>query len=73
MTQAWANPATWTQQQWLAVCILLFVVIAIFYLTYRLYTIILMSGKSTYKPNLRRVRNARPNSHASESDAAPDK
>lgn len=56
MEAVWGNPANWTQQQWLAVVIMMFVIIASIILVLRLYSIIRMAGKSTYKPNLRRLR-----------------
>ncbi|MFM1897341.1 MAG: hypothetical protein RLZZ385_2415 [Pseudomonadota bacterium] len=59
MNEVWGNPANWTQEQWLAVCLLLFIMVAIVFLTYRLYVLMRTVGKSTYKPNLRRLRQSR--------------
>ena len=58
MADVWGNPASWTQQQWLAVVIMLFVIVAIFVLLLRLITIIRMANQPTYKPNLRRFRSS---------------
>ena len=58
MAEVWGNPANWTQQQWLAVVIMIFVIVAIFVLVLRLITIIRLANQPTYKPNLRRFRNS---------------
>lgn len=46
------EPGAWTQTQWLAVFIMLFVVVAIAFFAWRLYRIISGLGKSSYKPNI---------------------
>ena len=46
------QPGAWTETQWLAVSIGLFVLLASFYFVIRLYRIIRETGKSTYKPNI---------------------
>ncbi|MEX2130633.1 MAG: hypothetical protein WD772_04040 [Pseudohongiellaceae bacterium] len=56
MTEVWGDPSTWTQAQWLAVVIMMFVIVASIVLVLRLYSILRMAGKPKYKPNLRRLR-----------------
>jgi len=58
MYEVWSNPAAWTTEQWMAVCIMAFVIIAILVMTHRLLTILKMSRQQKYKPNLRRLRKA---------------
>ena len=59
MSEVWGDPANWTQEQWLAVSLLLFIMVAIVFLTWRLYLLMRTVGKSSYKPDLRRLRTAR--------------
>ena len=54
--EIWSNPANWTTMQWMAVCIMAFVIVAILVMVHRLLTIIKMSKTQAYKPNLRRLR-----------------
>lgn len=70
MAEVWANPANWTTEQWMAVCIMVFVIIAILVLIHRLLAIIQMSRKQSYKPNLRRLRSSRPGSSFSRRDGS---
>lgn len=49
-----------TTEQWLAVCILGFILLAILVMIHRLLTIMKMSRKQAYKPNFRRLRRYRP-------------
>ena len=73
MSDVWGNPATWTQEQWLAVLLLVFILVAIVFLTYRLYALMRSVGKSHYTPNLRRLRSARhPGRHASDTEPTQD-
>ena len=51
-----ANPGAMTTEQWLAVCILGFILLAILVMIHRLLAIMKMSRKQTYKPNFRRLR-----------------
>jgi hypothetical protein len=61
MAEFFSNPVSWNMQQWLVASILIFILIAILALVYRLYSLINSLGKSAYKPNLRRLRpNLRP-------------
>jgi hypothetical protein len=54
--EIWSNPANWTTVQWMAVCIMAFVIVAILVMVHRLLTIIKISRTQPYKPNLRRLR-----------------
>jgi len=54
--EALANPGSWTSTQWLALAIGAFLLIACFYLLYRLVAILRGLGKSTYTPNIGRAR-----------------
>lgn len=58
MYEVWSNPAAWSTAQWMAVCIMAFVIVAILVMIHRILTIFQMSNKQKYKPNLRRLRNA---------------
>ncbi|MBL4820158.1 MAG: hypothetical protein JKY98_04075 [Gammaproteobacteria bacterium] len=62
MYEVWSNPASWTTQQWMAVCIMGFVILAIVVMIYRLLAIVNMSKKQKYTPNLRRLRKSAPTS-----------
>jgi NADH:ubiquinone oxidoreductase subunit 3 (subunit A) len=68
MSEIWGNPASWTPEQWLAVVILIFVVVAIIVLVLRLNSIIRMAGRSNYKPKLRRFRTTTYRHHRSASN-----
>lgn len=59
MTEVWGDPSNWTQQQWLAAVIMMFVIVASIVMVLRLFSIFRMAGKSSYKPNLRRLRRNR--------------
>ena len=54
-----SNPGSMTTEQWLALCILGFIVLAILVLIHRLLAIMKMSRRQTYRPNLRRLRGSR--------------
>jgi len=47
------NPATWTHEQWLVISILVFIVVAILVLIFRLYKIVKTVGHKRERPNLR--------------------
>lgn len=49
-----------TTEQWLAVCILGFILLAMLVMIHRLLAILKMSQKQAYKPNFRRLRRYRP-------------
>ncbi|MBT8146047.1 MAG: hypothetical protein KJN90_04295 [Gammaproteobacteria bacterium] len=60
MSDFFSNPGAMTTEQWLAVCILGFILLAILVMIHRLLAIMKMSQKQTYKPNFRRLRRYRP-------------
>jgi hypothetical protein len=72
--EIWSNPANWTTIQWMAVCIMAFVIVAIVVMVKRLLVIIKMSKTQAYKPNLRRLRTSHTaKDNLSGSDDSPDK
>jgi hypothetical protein len=52
----WTDPASWTTEQWLAVCIFGFIVLAILVMIHRLLTLLNISRRPAYRPNLRPLR-----------------
>lgn len=52
MLEALMNPADMTQEQWLIVGILAFIVIGILYFVYRTWLVIKESATKKYKPNI---------------------
>jgi hypothetical protein len=48
--------AQWTVEQWIAACILVFIVVTILLVAHRLIKIFQISKKSKYRPNLRILR-----------------
>jgi hypothetical protein len=73
MTDLLGDPAAWTTEQWLAFCILAFILLAILVMIHRLLTIMKISRKQTYRPNFRRLRrfhatHARPRQQDDEKD-----
>ncbi len=56
LLQALSSPADMTSQQWLLVAILVFVVIGVAYMAWRLYKLVMAEQKSTYVPNIGRKR-----------------
>lgn len=56
MTELFSNPGAMTTEQWLAVCILGFILLAILVMIHRLLAIMKMSRQKTYQPNFRRLR-----------------
>tara|TARA_R100001377_G_scaffold78806_1_gene56706 strand:+ start:2006 stop:2188 length:183 start_codon:yes stop_codon:yes gene_type:complete len=59
MFEAWLMGNNWTQEQWLIVSIIGFVIVASLVVAYRLYTIFKMSTKKRERPNLRAGRRLR--------------
>lgn len=49
----------WSHEQWLAACILAFIVVTVLVVLYRLATLFRRSRKADYKPNLRPLRRSR--------------
>ena len=52
MLEALMNPGTMTQDQWMIVAILVFIVIGILYFVYRTWVVIRDSTRHKYKPNI---------------------
>ena len=59
MLTHFVDVSNWTAEQWLAVCILVFVVITVFVVIHRSVRIFQMAKKSKYEPNLRPLRRVR--------------
>jgi len=59
MLEAWLMGNNWTQEQWLVVSIIAFVIVAMLVIAYRLYTIFKMTTKKRERPNLRAGRRLR--------------
>jgi len=57
------NASNWTAEQWLAAIILAFIVVAVFVMLYRMFSLFQMSRKRPYKPNLRPLRRRRFTEH----------
>lgn len=53
------NASSWTHEQWLAACILVFVVLAVLLVMYRMVTLFKIAKKPRYTPNLRPLRRRR--------------
>jgi len=53
MEEVTMNPATWSHEQWLVISILVFIVLAIVVLVFRLLQIVKTLGKKRERPNLR--------------------
>ncbi|MDD9889079.1 MAG: hypothetical protein OXU66_00850 [Gammaproteobacteria bacterium] len=49
----------WTPEQWLAACILAFIVVTVVVVLHRSLKIFQMANKKSYQPNLRPLRRAR--------------
>ena len=56
LLQALVNPGEMSGQQWLMIAIILFVIVGVAYMAWRLYKLILAEQKSTYVPNIGRKR-----------------
>lgn len=59
MFEAWLMGNNWTQEQWLVVSIIAFVIVAMVVIAYRLYAIFKMTTKKRERPNLRVARRLR--------------
>lgn len=59
MLEGWMMANNWTQEQWLVVSIIAFVIVAILVIVYRLYKIFKMTTKKRERPNLRVTRRLR--------------
>ena len=59
MAEIWLNPGAWTHEQWLIVSILVFIVIAVIVVAYRLMVIVKSASKKRELPVLRPGRRPR--------------
>ena len=59
MFENWLIANNWTQEQWLIVSIIAFVIVAMLVVVYRLYSIFKMTTKKRERPNLRAGRRLR--------------
>jgi len=55
------NTSGWTHEQWLAACILVFVILAVVVVLRQLLKLFRMTKKTSYQPNLRPLRRRRIN------------
>jgi len=53
------NTSGWTHEQWLAACILVFVILAVVVVLRQLLKLFRMTKKTSYQPNLRPLRRRR--------------
>jgi hypothetical protein len=61
MLAQYVDVSNWTAEQWLAACILAFIVVAVLLVMHRSVKIFQMAKKSKYEPNLRPLRRVRQN------------
>lgn len=59
MLETWLMENNWTQEQWLVVSIIAFVIVAMLVIVYRLYTVFKMTTKKRERPTLRVARRLR--------------
>jgi uncharacterized membrane protein YcjF (UPF0283 family) len=62
------NTSGWTHEQWLAACILVFVILAVVVVLRQLLKLFRMTKKTSYQPNLRPLRRRRINAKAESED-----
>jgi len=55
------NTSSWTHEQWLAACILVFAILSVGVLLHRMMKLFRMTKKPSYQPNLRPLRRRRIN------------
>jgi len=53
------NVSDWSHEQWLAACIMAFIVVTVIVVLYRLAGLWRMARKKDYQPNLRPLRRGR--------------
>jgi hypothetical protein len=63
VSEIWLSPGEWTHEQWLIISILVFVVIAVIVIAWRLVKILGSLGKKRELPVLRPGRRAGRNNH----------
>ena len=61
MLAQYVDVSNWTAEQWLAACILAFIVVAVLLVMHRSMKIFQMAKKSKYEPNLRPLRRVKQN------------
>lgn len=62
------NTSSWTHEQWLAACILVFAILTIVVVLRQLLKLFQMTKKTSYQPNLRPLRRRRINAKAESGD-----
>lgn len=53
------NTSDWTHEQWLAACILAFIVVTVIVVLFRIAALVRLTRKKDYRPNLRPLRRGR--------------
>ena len=53
------NASDWSHEQWLAACILAFIVVTVIVVLYRMVGLLQLFRKKDYQPNLRPLRRRR--------------
>ncbi len=59
MLENWLNAGSWTQEQWLVMSVMIFIVVASLEMVVRLYSIFKMATRKRERPNLRGGRRSR--------------
>lgn len=59
MLEKWLSAGNWTQEQWLIMSVMIFVVVATLVMLMRLYSIFKMATRKRERPNLRGGRRPR--------------
>lgn len=62
------STSSWTHEQWLAACILVFAILTIVVVLRQLLKLFRMTKKASYQPNLRPLRRRRINAKAESGD-----
>lgn len=59
MLENWLSAGSWTQEQWLVISVMIFIVVASLVMVVRLYSIFKMATRKRERPNLRGGRRPR--------------
>lgn len=59
MLENWLSAGSWTQEQWLIISVMIFIVVASLVMIVRLYSIYKMATRKRERPNLRGGRRSR--------------
>lgn len=59
MFSNFVNTSSWTHEQWLAACILVFAILSVAVVLHRMLKLFRMTKKPSYQPNLRPLRRRR--------------